>query len=207
MTIFRAMLATAAVGTLAACGGSGDGRPSYDELNTRYDQLADVVIGQEIFQPEALPTSGSQTYDGAISFFIFDASIELIGELELSTGFAGNGSINGTADNFSDNVDFEFDGELTIDNGAIFRDGNPNTAGFVADMAGDLSSTNGEVDLSVDSIVVGDFYGDNYEYIFGAVRGTLDVDGGETFEINDGRDRFDNVVDNADGDGFFFGQR
>ncbi|WP_157058904.1 hypothetical protein [Loktanella sp. 5RATIMAR09] len=101
-------------------------------------------------------------------------------------------TISGGADNFSDSDGETYSGRIPITNGFIFRDDDPDLATFEAFFDGELVyDPTGDV-LTVTTDMIGDFYGDQYEFVSGIVTGTVSG-GGDVVTIGtttDGSDTF-----------------
>ena len=170
---FAALLTVAA---LAACGGSGGGdsdrddSPSFAELATRNEDMADRVAAME--ETVTLPTAGSATYEGTGAFDVgTDGTTDMLAELALEANFVSS-EVGGEFSNFVGADGREIDGELTIADSVV----NSNT--FDAHAAGTLDD-NGAKDVEVD--MAGTFHGADADAVAGTLDGAIGSDtlGGE----------------------------
>lgn len=166
---------------IAGCGGS--------EVETAFTTRSDALAAQRtaafnagIQDTDTLPTSGSASYSGLTQLELDvtgDDDRSLIGDITFDVSFAAadGSSFDATATNFTDANDGAYTGVLLLSNGTIYRLTGP-TAGTTLDgiMDGQLTGPNGEI-LQVDAVLVGDFYGANWQYLVGDVSGTADLDG------------------------------
>ncbi len=177
---------------LAACGGSGDGASTDVEDLTETERLAlfDTYDSQfldiesnytfndieDIIDPSDLPATGTASYEGTMGF-VPDSETALLGNMTLAVTFSTN-TISGSADEFVDNAGNGYAGTLRMTDGILYRLTDLSTQySYEAEIDGTLRGTQGD-DYSVDAQVIGDFYGDDYEYAAGLVMGTLETPDG-----------------------------
>jgi hypothetical protein len=161
-----------AIVLISACS-SGDGRSStesYSDLRTTYLSIDNEISADSVVDPSTLPTSGSANYDGTL-FIETPANVDILGKLEMAFDF-DNDSFNGKATDFVDDDNDTYDGQLDITNGDINRAANTAvTVTFFGDVDGTITDPDDNF-YTIDAQVVGNFYGDDEQYIAGGVRGT-----------------------------------
>ncbi|WP_413717170.1 hypothetical protein [Silicimonas sp. MF1-12-2] len=154
-----------------------------DKKTTPYTVAADgyaaiagdfAEAGYEVTPVGDIPTENSAVYDG---YIILDAgSIWLresyAGEMTLEAQFDAN-TVSGSADNLYDRSGAPVAGSLVIGGGVIDR-ASPSAGGgqITADLDGLLTDSKG-VDLTVDTEMVGDFYGPDAEGFLALINGTM----------------------------------
>lgn len=209
MTIFQTAKLLPLVGLMgvSACessGGSDDG-VTLRQLAQQENALAAAFVGPTL-AGAAIPDSGSATYDGQLAFGAETAEFDgrLIGQMEMTVGFAGDGSVSGTVDEFVyvnfDGLDVDailptVDGTLTFENGSINRVDQDIDDQLFADLNGTLVSSvdafgiAAGTDLVVDGNILGTF-GSNY--VTGFTDGSITAEGGTVIEFDSGG--FDGVA-------------
>lgn len=186
---------------LAACGGSSstvERGVTLGEVRAQGLSLFEAVDAASPIETDAIPTSGTASYAGILSFSR-DAGPDtegLVGQVDMTVGFTGAGSVDGTVSDFVYGADSsadpstilpEVDGVLTFENGSINRMAGPDDAQFGAEFTGTL---NAPVEMfgiaaGTDVAVDGGFGGFFYEgAIAGEVGGTMTPDGGAAIEID-----------------------
>jgi hypothetical protein len=174
------VVALAAAGVMAGCSDSDSSDRSFDDLDSAGDALFNEALDAGLTDPSTLPTSGSATYDGYMGMTLADEATNptvLVGDLTMSVEFEGTPTFEGTVDDFVDNRNEEYDGSLQITDGVVFRDVDVEefySAEF--EVNGTLTNPDGE-DMDFDGDGVGDFYGDDQEYMLGDHGGIVTVDG------------------------------
>ncbi|WP_400087714.1 hypothetical protein [Yoonia sp. R78084] len=198
----------ALVALIAGCGGSGSvSQASYSGLQSELDGLFAEAGGAPLFLTDDLPVEGTSTYNGVISLLVYEDDLQVLGDLEVVADFElGNESVTASADSFSDNTGDTYQGRLEMPDGVIFFNSDPSDAGFTGDFGGTLTSNSTDEQIVVDTLLIGDFYGSDYEYVYGVLRGEITTSQG-TLQINDGIDRNNVEVNNADGDVIFIAER
>lgn len=162
------------------CGCESNFASQRDEFVAIADEIGDL---DNVFNPAFLPTAGSATYEGVIVVQPPVTNIDLLGDIELDFDFRDS-AFTGLADNFNDDENVSFDGELEITDGAIFRDANTAVAAtFAGDIDGTLTDADGN-DFDFDAILIGDFFSDDAEHAAGVIRGNVESDLGD-FAVND----------------------
>ena len=170
---------------MAACGGGGsDGliggansRVSFAELDARYFTIADKFDDSisNISPPATLPISGNVGYNGVVSFEaqqVGDPRLEVLGQLSMTASF-GNSSVSGSINNFVDNNETAYSGAMSLRNGEIRRDISvEETYTFIADLSGVLTSPVRTI-TAVDTLLLGDFFGESEEFIDGRMGGNI----------------------------------
>ncbi|WP_342071369.1 hypothetical protein [Yoonia algicola] len=175
---FKLCASTAAIVLVAGCGGGGAGGPTYEDLTDEFLGLAEraPVIDSERFLASDLPETGGANYNGVIGIFSSSEDFALLGDLQMTASFSDD-TISGGADSFSNSDGETYSGRIPIRNGIIFRDDLPDLPTFEADFDGELVfDPTGDV-IVVNTDMIGDFYGDQYEFVSGIVLGTLSSEG------------------------------
>lgn len=174
------LAALAAAGAVAGCSDSDSSDRSFDDLDAAGAALSEEAFDAGLTDPSTLPTSGSATYDGYMGMTLEDDATNptvLVGDLTMSVEFEGTPTFEGTADDFVDDQNDEYDGSLQITEGVVFRDVDVEefySAEFEVD--GTLTDPDGD-DLEFSGDGVGDFFGDDQEYMLGEHGGIVTVDG------------------------------
>ncbi len=184
MTFARIFL-LGTISILSACGGGSSGPPpTYGELVDQFqaiDAKFDRGNVDAISDPGFLPNSGSVTYNGVFGVNL-PGEIEeksLIGDLALNVNF-GNDQLSGSVRDFVDEEEVYYSGTLQITDGLISRDAVvEDQYTFNADISGNLEADSGGT-TSFDGVLVGDFYGDNEEFVAGAFEGDVTTPDGTT---------------------------
>ncbi|MDB6452592.1 hypothetical protein [Falsirhodobacter sp. 20TX0035] len=158
------------VAALAACsdsdgGSSRDESPSFAELATRNEEMADRVAAMA--ETTTLPTAGSATYEGTGAFNVgADASTDMLAELTLEANFETS-EVGGEFSNFVGADGREIGGELTV------QDSVANLNAFDAQVAGTLDDNGAK---EVDALMSGAFRGADAEAVSGTIEGTIGSD-------------------------------
>jgi hypothetical protein len=132
--------------------------------------------GYEVTAPQDIPpdTAPSATYDG---YILLDASSiwsreSYAGEMALEAEFASD-TVTGAASNLYDSSGRAVAGSLVISGGLIDRAAAPLGGGqILGNLDGVLTDADG-VDLTVESTLVGDFYGPDAEGYRAVIEGTM----------------------------------
>lgn len=193
----------AALAALAGCSdgstsGNGGSEPppvtaagfdvAFDEAVALFEEATDAGFTP----PEALPTSGSATYDGVMYLdtgFVEpgpDGNHELLGDLRIGIDFGNpQDAVTGRVTDFVDEDDQRYAGTLTLSNGDLALTDDP---ALVADMDGTLTAPDG-TDYDIEAGLGADFYGEDHEFVVGGVGGEAcgggsctDLEGGFTAE-------------------------
>ena len=174
--------------SLAGCqaGGAAD-RPTYDALFSEFNTIDSQIDRRNIAamtDPSTLPTTGGASYTGVLGVNLPASAgdTSLIGDMAMTANF-GNSSISGGVDNFVDTGEQQYDGNLTITNGTIFRGADLNSQfTFVADLEGTLANQTGGL-FTFNMDLLGDFYAgstsDNTAFVAGEMNGSVDTPGGQ----------------------------
>ncbi len=169
---------------VAACGGGsgGDsGAEKYSDLRATYFSINNQIDFNAPITASTLPTTGSANYEGSI-YINTPGNITVAGELELAFDFA-NADFDGKATDIVDSDGYQYDGELDVTNGFIDRSADPNTSyAFIGDIDGTVTDPDDNA-YTLDAFIVGDFFGNNEEYVAGVIRGDVDSDLGD-FEVS-----------------------
>lgn len=171
---------------LCSCGGSG-GSGVDPQLAALETMRADANRLVEDFSPLSytdlaiVPTVGTATYQGYLSAQLSNTSDgitdTLIGDLSLQVDFAASNMVTGSAEGFLDENGAPLVGTLTLSNGSLDRDGDPNTdATFTFEGSGQLIDVAGQT-LILSTNFEGDFLEDNYSGVGGDILGQVIVDG------------------------------
>lgn len=179
-----------ASGTDSPLGGGGQPRQSYTELVSDFSQIdAKFDRGNiaAMSDPADLPTSGGALYTGVLGANIPDGTggeTSLIGQMSLTANFQDS-AISGNVQNFVDENEATYTGQLTITEGVIRRDTVlEDSYTFLADLDGNLNSASAGA-VSFDTVMLGDFYGNNEEFVGGNLRGDITTDTGTyAFDID-----------------------
>jgi len=151
--------ATAAMAALATSGGSGgQNKPQLEALQATQDfNTTDIA---------ALPTGGTANYTG-FAQIVGDGTVlnatEIVGEADLTVGFAGTGSMTGTLSNFDDPTG-TYTGTLDV-TGGTFSDAN-GARTVRSDVSGTLTRNTG-TEFSVDGNLSGRFTGTTGQHLVG----------------------------------------
>jgi len=184
MTILKLAACGASLVALAACGGSSTGSApqTFSEQLSEGDALAITLASIEYTDPTTLPVSGSATYSGYLGVDAGELG-QAIGQMSLTASFASD-SISGNVRNVVAEDEEQLSGSLSISGGTIDRTADTDIEfTFAADVDGTLTGEDG--DFVVDAELLGDFTGENHQYVEGPVGGTVTFDG-QDFNINDG---------------------
>ncbi len=174
----RIFCAVSGIGLLAGCSSGGGGPATFDEMIATADALDAAVARLDYTDPATLQASGNVTYEGIAAAFVADDFIA--GEIALTAGFSSN-TISGRIDNLTSEVQGQYAGVITIDNGEIDRTIDPEVDyTFFADVGGEIQSPGGD-DLVVDGVLYGDFFGNGYSHVAGFMEGSITGPGGEDF--------------------------
>ncbi len=181
------VVALAAAGVMAGCSDSGsDGggqRPSYDDLTSEAEALGERAEDMYLTDPSDLPTSGSASYEGVIGFATLGdsgAPEDFAGELSLNVDF-DDSELSGQASNFVTAGEEQLEGSLSITNGELDRDTDPEIEPtYTFDMNGTLSDASDD-DFQVDAEGAGAFLGDSGEATFGVVAGGISSEDGTSY--------------------------
>lgn len=168
-------LPAVALVALVACESTDDLFQSpYDADEDRFNTLINDISNRAPTDPRSLPTSGSASYDGVLGFNTrLDGSRQsVLGDLDLTSDFRNN-EVFGTAGDFHTEADRTVGGLLTIDNGVIRRGPNAQNTIGGAGVRGVLTSPGGDT-LTYQGTMNGNFYGANWVYVGGTLRGTVD---------------------------------
>ncbi|MBM1221734.1 hypothetical protein JQU17_15425 [Ponticoccus sp. SC2-23] len=142
-----------------------------------YIRLADDLDPTEV---DDIPGSGSVAYEG-VAGFAYDeapggnaANYEIMADVSLEADF-DDGDVIGTFDNFNTVDDVQLDGSLTVTEGEI------SDQVVTGNAIGDFVDGDDAVIWNLD--IVGEFYGDEGEYIYGLANGTADNGGSEVTDV------------------------
>ena len=182
-----------AISALAGCASiedlfSNDSDSNADPVETfsSFDgQIVQAVdfdrLGGELDETEEsdLPSSGSVDYAGVAGFAYAEApqsavDYEVMADGSLRADFE-DGDVTGTFDNFSTFDDVDMDGTLTVTEGTI--DGTSLTGNVIGDFV------DGDDAVIWDLELIGQFYGDDGEYIYGTANGTANNGGSESTDV------------------------
>ncbi|MBU2358527.1 MAG: hypothetical protein KKB02_06290 [Alphaproteobacteria bacterium] len=173
------------VSLLAGCGGGGGGAGSG---GLTPDAIDESLGGLPISNPADLPATGRAEYGGYMRARLptgpDGARVQYLGDLQMDVNFgAGFDQIRGRATGFEAADTHTLDGALTITNGAIYRDTNPDAAySFDGDVDGTLSDASGR--YAVDAQIEGEFLGTDQKAVSGLLFG--DVTGPAGLDVFDG---------------------
>lgn len=137
-----------------------------------FTRLADDLDATDA---EDMPTSGSVGYEG-VAGFAYDAApqsaadYQVMSDVLLEADFE-DGDVTGSFDNFNTVDDEQMDGFLEVNQGEI------NDTIVTGDVNGVFGEGNDAVIWNLE--LVGEFAGDEGEYIFGTAEGTADEVGSE----------------------------
>ncbi len=190
----------AALGALAGCSdGNGGSEPPPSVTDAGYDvafdeavALFDEATAAGLTPLDALPTSGSATYDGVMYLdtgFVEpgpDGDNELLGDLRIGIDFGNpRDAVTGRVTDFVDEDDQRYAGTLTLSNGDLAPREDPV---LIADMDGTLTAPDG-TDYAIEADLGADFFGEDHEFVVGGVGGEAcgggsctDLEGGFTAE-------------------------
>jgi hypothetical protein len=157
---------------LSACGGSSLG--AFDQKLERGNALVAKYAETERTPTEAMPTTGSATYEGVAAYSSVEpdseealiANPEYLSNVRLTATFTDDGgSIDGDLSDFITAENEVVDGGVHVTNGTI------SGTNFSADLSGNLAlgGTTGVVDGGMS----GSFFGDDAEAVHGYMGGTI----------------------------------
>lgn len=179
-TAARLSMAVGAGLLLMGCDGasSGDGdnapRATYAELAAEADAFEREVVPLDNTEGATLPTAGSSTYEGVVTFGeVFRSMPAMAGEITLEVDFEDS-SLSGTAENFVTEDEEEVSGSLDIEDGRVYResnliDGNNALGAFVS---GRLEVGDGAA-YDFNGGLQGELLGDDHTHASGTLEGGL----------------------------------
>ena len=173
---------------VAACGGSSGGGGILADRNTQAEMLEDVVLGDEVSNPDKLPDDGTANYTGFMTAHLptgdDGARSGYIGDLQMAVDFsAERNQVSGRARNFANNDGLALDGKLRLRGGDLFRDTDPDdNYTFTGNVDGRLSADGDTYDI--DARIEGEFRGRRQNGVSGLLFG--DVTGPFGQDIFDG---------------------
>ncbi|MCB5198130.1 hypothetical protein LGQ03_02650 [Loktanella sp. TSTF-M6] len=172
----------------AACGGGGGGDD--DAGPDRFavaDRLESRLAEQDVSDPGTLPVTGRANYTGFMRAGLptgaGGARVEYLGDLRMDVNFgAARDEVAGSATGFQTGAGDRLSGTLTISDGDLFRDTDPDeNYTFTGDVDGTLKR--GADSYRIDAEIEGEFKGRDREgvsgLLFGDVRGP---DGQDVFD-------------------------
>jgi len=161
---------------LSACGGGGpSGQERYDARNDRIVEIIEPLLDSPLTTNTQLPETGSARYSGAVYGDFGDISASnrfLSADLTLDASFSNN-TIDGVANRFLDRDGRSYDGTIDIE-GDVTR--SASIIRISTDFEGTLVAPDGGT-LVLDAALLGQFYGENGEYLGGRLRGQVYEDG------------------------------
>lgn len=160
--------------TLSACGGSGV--PTYSEMISDGNRIANEIRTIPYTDPTTLPRSGGANYNGYLGVTTSDR-VSALGEMDMNVSFGPTDRISGSVSNISSNNNVTYDGTLAIGNSTLDRGANTSISfTYSADLTGTIRGDDGTT-VVVDAGLAGDFTGTNHGYVEGIVNGNVTIDG------------------------------
>lgn len=206
-TIF-VVTSLAAVSACSSSSGGDDPTPidpapvdvTLGDITTQTETLLASVNALPEIETADIPTTGTVNYVGLmlVGLGAGPGTQALAGQLDMTVGFTGDGSVDGTVSDFVYAEDGEadpstilprVDGVLTFENGDIDRTAGPDAAQFGADFSGTLNAPVEMFGIAADTDVAvnGAFGGFFYEGgIAAELGGDITPDGGAAIEIDGG---------------------
>ncbi len=157
-TTTKLAIASLALTTLAACGGSETGNTAFQNKGQDLLAASQRAEAMSLIQSSSLPTSGTANYSGGMLLVLDeDTPIEygMIGDMNLNVNYGAN-TVSGNANNFIGEDDLRIGGNLAMSSGSIDKS-DPSGAVFLSDLDGTLSI--GNENLTVDAELAGTFGG------------------------------------------------
>ena len=188
MTYVRLIISIIALFTLQACGGATPPVTvapdiGFSDLDQSAKNLIRLYENTAFTAPNSLPTNDTAAYSGYLGATIYNnlgnKVTRVIGEADIEISFGGTiVSATGDITNFVDETQGAMQGALTLSNGTLDPDGDPQSnPTFVAQATGVLRWPN-LLNRNIDVVLEGDLRGLSYNALAGEVLGQHSASGG-----------------------------